>query len=253
MFEILNPLAVSWPVWFATLGIAFMAGVSKSGLKGLIMIGIPILAGLYGAKQSTGILLPFLIFGDIMAIHLYFKHANYRHMVRMLPFAVVGILVAVYTGKYINDRQFTHVMATVVLVGLVLILVNDLSKSKESILKHKAISPIFGLGGGFATMIGNMAGPIFSLYLLTLRLPKKEFIGTGAMFYLTLNLFKVPFHMASWGTITLKSLWMNVVMLPVVVLGFAVGSRIVRYIPEHIYRYLILVVTAVSAAMLYFK
>ncbi|MFT3741061.1 MAG: sulfite exporter TauE/SafE family protein [Breznakibacter sp.] len=253
MYEIINPLAVSWPVWFGTLGIAFFAGVSKSGLKGLIMIGIPILAGLYGAKQSTGILLPFLIFGDILAIRLYFKHANYRHMVKMLPYAVVGILLAVYTGKYINDKQFTHVMATVVLVGLALIVVNDLSKSNESILKHKAISPIFGMGGGFATMIGNMAGPIFSLYLLTLRLPKKEFIGTGAMFYLTLNLFKLPFHFVSWGTMTWQSLWMNVVMLPVLLLGFVAGSRIVRYIPEKLYRHLILLVTSISAIMLYWK
>lgn len=253
MLEIINPLGVSWGVWFATLGIAFMAGVSKSGLKGLIMIGIPIMAGLYGAKLSTGILLPFLIFGDLMAIHLYYKHANYRHMIKLLPYAVIGILAAVFTGSFINDKQFAVIMATVILVGLGLILLNDLLAREKSILQNRFVSPLFGLGGGFATMIGNMAGPIFSLYLLTLKLPKKEFIGTGALFYITLNLFKVPFHFTVWGTMTWASVWMNVVMLPAVFLGFATGSRIVNYIPETWYRYLVLAMTAAAAVMLYFK
>jgi uncharacterized protein len=253
MVDIINPLGVSWGVWFATLGIAFMAGVSKSGLKGLIMVGIPVLAGLYGAKESTGILLPFLIFGDILAINLYYKHANYRHMLRLLPFAVIGVLVAVAVGRFINDKQFAIIMASVILVGLGLILLNDLMAREKSIFQHRVVSPLFGLGGGFATMIGNMAGPIFSLYLLSLKLPKKEFIGTGAMFYLTLNLFKVPFHFLSWGTMSWASVGMNLVMLPAVIAGFAVGSHIVRYIPEAWYRYLVVAMTAAAAVMLYFR
>lgn len=102
-------------------------------------------------------------------------------------------------------------------------------------------------------MIGNLAGPVFSLYLLTLKLPKKEFIGMGAMFYLTLNIFKIPFHIWSWHTITFDTLQMNLVMFPIVLIGFALRSRMVRIIPESAYRYFVLGITAISALMLYFK
>ena len=253
MSQLFNPMSLSWSVWFITLAVAFLAGLSKSGLKGIVMLGIPVLAFLYGAKQSTGILLPFLVMGDLLAIKMYWAHADWKHVVKLLPFAVVGVLIAVFTGNYIDDRQFKVSMATILLLCILLILYNDLRKSPNSILHHPKVLPVFGLAGGFATMIGNLASPVFSLYLLTLKLPKKEFIGTGAMFYLTLNLFKLPFHVWTWNTITLSSFQMCFFMLPVVVLGFVIGSRLVRLIPESAYRYFILIVTAISSFMLYFK
>ena len=39
----------------------FILGMSKAGLKGLGIIVVAILANVYGAKASTGILLPLLI------------------------------------------------------------------------------------------------------------------------------------------------------------------------------------------------
>ncbi len=62
MFQsIINPLQVSWGIWFITLGCAFINGLSKSGLKGVGMVTIPILAYFYGGMMSAGLLLPFLI------------------------------------------------------------------------------------------------------------------------------------------------------------------------------------------------
>ena len=37
------------------------------------------------------------------------------------------------------------------------------------------------------------AGPIFAIYCLAVGLPKLEFVGTGAWFFLIVNAFKVPF------------------------------------------------------------
>lgn len=253
MVQLINPLLLAWNVWLVTLLVAFMAGLSKSGIKGIVMLGIPVLAILYGAKQSTSILLPFLIMGDLLAIRFYWHHAKWAHVIKLLPYAIVGVVVAVFVGKYIDDKLFKICMASVLLLSVSLIVINDLRRSPRNLLQHPRVLPVFGLVGGFATMIGNLAGPVFSLYLLTLKLPKKEFIGTGAMFYLTLNIFKIPFHIWSWHTITFDTLQMNLVMFPIVLIGFALGSRMVRLIPESAYRYFVLGITAISALMLYFK
>ncbi|MFT4994751.1 MAG: hypothetical protein ACI965_001790 [Paraglaciecola sp.] len=78
---------------------------------------------------------------------------------------------------------------------------------------------IDGLVGGITTMMGNLAGSVMALYLLSMRLPKNEYIGTKAWFFLAINLFKVPFHVFSWQTISLNSFLLNLTGLPFIALG----------------------------------
>jgi hypothetical protein len=47
-------------------------------------------------------------------------------------------------------------------------------------------------------MIGNVAGPIFAIYLLAIHLPKNNFIGTGAWFFLIVNVVKFPLQLFFW-------------------------------------------------------
>jgi hypothetical protein len=59
--------------------------------------------------------------------------------------------------------------------------------------------------GGFTTMIGNAAGPVMAVYLLSMRLPKYSFVGTSAWFFLLVNtllqydLSDLQFHPAFFG------------------------------------------------------
>lgn len=248
--QILNPLNVSWAVWFATLGCAFINGLSKSGLKGIGMVSIPILAYLYGGMASAGILLPFLVFGDFFALRYYRKSTKWSHVRRLLPWSLAGILLAVLVGKLISDALFRNIMAVAVLACLLLVVVFDLSGRKPDFSKSGFLSGFTGFSGGFATMIGNAAGPIFDLYLLSMRLPKNSFLGTGAIFFLVLNIIKVPLHFFIWESITLQTLQMNFVMIPAVFFGAMTGRKIVSYIPEMGFRYFVVVIIALSAVLL---
>ncbi len=248
----LNPLNTDWTTWILTLLCAFLVGISKSGLKGTSMIAIPLLAHLYGGKASVGILLPFLIMGDLMALKFFYKSGNIKLIIKLIPWAVIGILTAVFIGNQINDTQFKHTIAIAILVCLVLLLYNEF-KSKANISTSKIFSGSLGLVGGFATMIGNAAGPIFNLYLLSMRLPKAAYIGTGAWFYLFLNSFKIPFHIINWQTINWQTIQLNFIMLPILITGAYLGKKVVGYIPEKPYRYLVFTIISLSAILLFFK
>jgi uncharacterized protein len=251
MFEaFLNPLQVSWTVWFVTLGCAFINGLSKSGLKGIGMVSIPILAYMYGGMASSGVLLPFLIFGDLFAIRNYKSSIRWHQIKGLLPWAIAGILLAVAVGKLISDELFRNMMAIAVIICLVVILYFDFFGKKIDLSEFPLLSKLTGFAGGFATMIGNAAGPIFDVYLLSMRLHKASFLGTGAIFFLMLNLFKLPFHFFVWHSVTLSSLQMNLIMMPSVFLGSWAGKRIVSYIPEREFRYLVIIIIALSAALL---
>jgi uncharacterized membrane protein YfcA len=110
---------------------------------------------------------------------------------------------------------------------------------------------ILGLSGGFVSMIGNAAGPVMALYLLSMRLPKNSFIGTGAWFFFVVNLSKVPLHVWSWKTITLDTFILDVMMLPAIASGAFIGIWVVRLFPEKLYRILIIVTTLLSAILLF--
>jgi len=99
-------------------------------------------------------------------------------------------------------------------------------------------------------MMGNTAGPIMSLYLLAMRLPKLNFIGTAAWFFFLINVFKVPFHVLSWKTISLQTLALNLAMAPALIGGLYLGIKIVKVIPEKAYRILVIVTTTAAAAFL---
>ena len=59
----LSPATLAW-LALAAAGV----GMSKSGLAGLGMVHIVIFAAVFGARASTGVLLPLLVLGDILAV-----------------------------------------------------------------------------------------------------------------------------------------------------------------------------------------
>ena len=97
----------------------------------------------------------------------------------------------------------------------------------------------------------NAAGPVMSLYLLSMHLPKKTFIGTAAWFFLIINVIKVPFHVFSWNTITSQTLMVDIAGIPAILLGVFIGIKTVKLIPEKVYRYFIIVTTVFAAFLLF--
>jgi uncharacterized membrane protein YfcA len=230
---------------------ALVLGLSKAGLSGISLSIIPVMALIFGAKESTGVLLPMLIAADIMAVIYYHRNAVWKHIIRILPWIAVGILIAVITGNIINDNQFRLVMITVVWIMIILMIMNDLrKKSYNEIPENHYFAGLMGLTGGFATMIGNSAGPVFNLYFLAMRLPKKEFIGTGAWLYLIMNCGKLPVQIFVWKTISVNTIILNLISVPVIAAGIFIGIHIVKLFPEKVYRYFVILTTLIASVFL---
>ena len=90
-----------------------------------------------------------------------------------------------------------------------------------------------------------------ALYLLSMRLPKNIYIGTGAWYFLIVNLSKVPLHVWSWKTITVESFLLDMMMIPAIATGAFFGIWLVRLLPEKIFRIIIIVTTLLSALLLF--
>lgn len=206
----------------------------------------------FGAKESTGLVVPLLVVGDIFAVIYYNRHARWSYIIRFLPWMLVGILIGVLIGNDLPEKTFKIAMAVIILGSVAIMYWWDRRKSK-AVPTHWAFAGFIGTVAGITTMIGNLAGAFSNIYFLAMRLPKNEFIGTAAWLFLIINIFKLPFHIWSWETITLSSLIINLKLLPGIVVGIFVGIKLVKIIKEEFYRKLILILTAAGAVLILLK
>ena len=184
---------------------AFLLGISKAGVKGLGIFVVTLLAIVFGGKNSTGILMPLLIVGDIFAVVYYRRHVIWRLLVKLLPAMAVGVMIGAKVGQYMDELVFKRAMSIIILISVVIMLLWE-KVNKEYIPKSKKFAGFMGLMAGFTTMIGNLAGAFSNIFFLAMKIDKNQFIGTAAYLFFIINLFKLPFHVFYWGTISVLSL-----------------------------------------------
>tara|TARA_R110000751_G_scaffold72441_4_gene146844 strand:+ start:598 stop:1353 length:756 start_codon:yes stop_codon:yes gene_type:complete len=238
--------------WTLALTAAFVIGISKAGIKGIAIINVTLMALAFGAKESTGLIVPLLVVGDAFAVIYYNRHAQWKYIVAFLPWMILGILIGTAIGKDLPEKTFKISMSVIILGTVIMMYWWDRKKSKN-VPTHWAFAGFIGTMAGITTMIGNLAGAFSNIYFLAMRLPKNEFIGTAAWLFFIVNIFKLPFHFFIWKTITPETLLINLKLVPGIVLGIIVGVRLVKIIKEQFYRKMILVLTAVGAFLILFR
>ena len=105
------------PLEWTLIGVsALLIGMTKAGLMGAAMAAIPIMANIFGAQLSVGVILPMLIAADVIAVIYYRRHADWGVVVRLLPWALAGIIIGVAVGEASSEETFRTLLAIVVLV-----------------------------------------------------------------------------------------------------------------------------------------
>jgi uncharacterized membrane protein YfcA len=220
-------------------------GMAKTGLGGLGMVVVPILANIFGPRSSTGILLILLIMADFFGVRYYHRHAELKKIIQLLPSALIGIISAVYIGDRISEDHFQ------ILLGLIIISGAMMTVIKLDVRRNRFLSIVVGFMGGFITMVGNAAGPIMSVYFLSMGFEKNKFIGTAAWFFLFVNIIKVPFHIIFWETINFNTFVFDLMLFPFILVGALTGVWIVKKIPERPYKIFIITSVLCSTVLLF--
>lgn len=229
-----SPLALldgTWE-WILFFFCAMLIGISKTGVQNVGTFAIPVFALLFGAKDSTGIILPLLCFADTIAVIYYRKKFHLSYILKLLPWAIAGLVIALVLGHWVSESGFKTIMGCCILLGVAVMLWLTRANKIEPITSSVWFAPLFGFTVGFSTMIGNAAGPILTVYLLAMRLPKYVFVATGAWFIMILNFLKIPLQVFVWDNITMAGFLLGLLALPFIILGGIIGIRVVHVLPE---------------------
>lgn len=243
--------------WLLIVLAALSVGIAKSGFGGVGMLTVTLMAALMPGHelQSTGLVLPLLICGDLMAVRAYRGHAQWPIVIRLLPPAVLGVALGYIAMQHLTNQHFRPLIGSIVLILCGLQLARrhrpQWFQSPEDARKSLHFSWGTGIGAGITTMIANAAGPVMTLYFLTVRLPKLQFVATSAWYFLIVNLIKVPFS-TQLGLITPKSLLLNGALIPIIAIGLYGGKAILHRVEQERFEKIVLLLTAISALPLIF-
>ncbi|RPJ33240.1 MAG: sulfite exporter TauE/SafE family protein [Planctomycetaceae bacterium] len=240
--------------WFIVGLCAFLVGVSKTGLPGLGILPIPLMAMVFSShtRESTGILLGILILGDLFAAAYYRQAAEWGHVIRLLPPAFAGIMAGWQAMRFVTNEMLQPIMGVIVLAMLGVNYWRTRLRGEDAPVPTQWwFAMALGFVAGVTTMMANAAGPVMVIYLLAMRLPKLAFVGTSAWFFFAVNWLKVPFS-ANLDLITRESVRLDLMMLPLIAAGSVAGILFLRRIPQKAFNSVVQILAAAAAIKLLF-
>jgi uncharacterized membrane protein YfcA len=231
---------------------AAIVGGSKSGVPGAVILAVALFAQIFPAKESTGALLPLLLVGDMLAVGMMHRHANWSHLLRLFPWTAAGVLMGAGVLTVVSNGQLRLIIGLLI-VGMTLyrFAAHTLGRLPTVPSHGPLFASAMGMTAGLTTMVANAAGPFTTLYMLAMGMGKLEFVGTTAWFYLVVNLFKVPFA-AHLGLITPQSLRVNLVLIPAVVAGAYLGRWLLHRIAQRRFEEVVLLLALLGGLKLLF-
>lgn len=241
---------------FAALAFAaLLVGFSKTAVSGANTVSLALFAAVLPARASTGVLLPILIAGDVLAVLVYRRHAHWPTLWRLFPAVAVGVVVGTLFLSRADD-DVVRISIGVILLVMIAVTVwrrrggeqqddPDAVVTRAGRLKARS----YGVMGGFTTMVANAGGPVMSMYLLSAGFRKLGFLGTSAFFFLIVNVSKVPFSIGL-GLIDGPSLLLDAALVAFVVPGALIGKWAVNRINQRLFEQLVIAATVVGAVQL---
>ncbi|MFA3873199.1 sulfite exporter TauE/SafE family protein [Streptomyces sp. MMCC 100] len=241
---------------FAALAFAaLLVGFSKTAVSGANTVSLAIFAAVLPARASTGILLPVLIAGDILAVLTYRRHAHWPTLWRLFPAVGVGVVVGTLFLVWADDAV-VRTSIGVILLFMAGVTVwrrrqADATEQPDEVTSRtgRVKARSYGVLGGFTTMVANAGGPVMSMYLLSAGFRKLGFLGTSAFFFLIVNVSKLPFS-AGLGLIDGRSLLLDAALVVFVVPGAFLGKWAVNRINQRLFERLVIAATVVGGLQL---
>ena len=256
--------------WAVLAVAALTVGFAKTAISGAGAVTVVLFAWVLPARESTGVVLPVLIVGDLLAVSIYRRHADWGMLWRLFPWVAVGTVLGAVFVAYADDEVMRISIGVTLLVlsaGQLLRRSPAQEPTDESTadsttgpIAESAAGPGTATGrqvlaagagvlAGVATMVANAAGAVTSLYFLLSGLPILRFLGTGAWFYLVVNLFKVPFSVGL-GLLTWDALLLDLTLVPAVIAGAVTGVVVIKRIDQRRFEQVTLTLVVVAAVLL---
>lgn len=220
------PLITDPGFYAVAIPAVLLLGISKSGFgAGFGSLAVPIMALAVTVPQAAAILMPVLLLMDLLGLHAYRHHFDWKLIRFLVPFGLLGTVVGTMLFKVLDSQLVAGVVGVFTLLFL----------AQRLLFPPKADSPppprwlgaILSTASGFTSFIAHAGGPPINAYVVPMRLPPVVYAASMAVFFFVINLSKwVPY---GWlGLLDMRNMATSVALLPLAPIGVLVGVRLAR-------------------------
>ena len=224
-------------------------GIAKSGLGGSIsLISVPLMTVVMPLNQALAVILPILIFSDIVAVYRFRREFDFSTLKLIVPFAALGIIIGSFTFKYFSEDLLKLIVG---IMGFLFAGHYFLFKKEKKIPAKKNFlkGAIFSSIAGFSSFCVHAGGTPTSIYLLPLRLKKEIYVGTRIIFFTFVNLIKLPLYIYL-SMMNFDTLYQSALLLPLAITGIFIGYKILKIIDENLFYNIIYALILLSSTKL---
>lgn len=209
---------------------------------GSSILFVPLAALFFDFKTVLGITAVFHVFSNLSKIYLFRDGLDKNIALRLGIPAVVAVIIGALLTEWI-PQQALEMMMCVLLIGLSIYL---LAFSEKRIAPSNANLVSGGLASGFLAGLVGSGGAIRGLTLTAFQLEKNIFLATSAMIDLGVDASRTVVYYAN-GYMNKDLLFLIPFLLAISVVGSWLGKKILAYIPQKQFRWLVLGIIIVTA------
>ncbi|HRL21329.1 MAG TPA: sulfite exporter TauE/SafE family protein [Alcaligenes sp.] len=221
--------------YLAGVPAVLLLGISKGGFGGgLGGFSLPLLLLVMPPLQAAAIMLPLLCLADFTGLKAYFGKWDWSNLRIILPGAVIGTALGWWTFDVFESA---HIL---LLIGVISVGYACLNIRRRAAGANRALSKNWLKGGfwstlsGFTSFVSHAGGPPLQIYLLPQRLNKETYIATTNIFFLLINLMKLPPYY--WlGQFSPANLWLCLALAPWVPIGVYLGVYLQRRVQTDVF------------------
>ena len=227
--------------WVMAAMSVLMLSVAKSGFGGaLATTSVPIMLFVLPPKLALAVLLPMFLITDVGVLFIWYKYCNWRIVLIMSLFALLGQVVGWLLFDYFTDQMLTALIGIVAVVTGIKYWVDVIRNSAISVLVEYVEKRIWqraaiwcGLSGisSFISLSGGIPAQIF---LLPHRVSRQVFVGTFSVYFMVIDLLKAPLYL-QLDLFSTSSLHVSAMLLPVVPVGVFLGWWLNKRMSDRIF------------------
>lgn len=211
---------------------------------GSSILFVPLASLVLDFKIVLGITAVFHVFSNLSKIFLFQKGINKRIAIRLGIPAIIFVTLGAWLTNYIPQKEIELGMNIIIcLLAIYLI-----SGQQENIQKSNANLYLGGSISGFLAGLIGTGGAIRGITLAAFNLEKDAFIATSALIDLGVDSSRAIVYITS-GYFHQEHIILIPFLIAISILGSYAGKRILQYIPEKKFQYIVLGVILMTSVL----
>jgi len=232
--------------FYASIGV-ILFGISKGGFVGPIAIlSIPIMALVMSPITAAAVLLPILLFMDLVAMYIYWNKWDLKNIKIILPPAMIGILIGAITFSFTSEDSIRIIIG---FIAIIFIFLSLLQKDHKLVEPTKTKGIFWSLVSGYTSFLIHSGGTPVNFFLLPQKLDKTVYVATMTLTFFIINIVKlVPYYYLD--QLVFSNLKVSLILSPLAPISIFLGYYMHKRINEKTFYTLIYIFLGIGGIKL---